>query len=1245
MKVWTINRQILIWMLMVAVLPVVLLTAYYLYSYDDNFKKQTFRNLSHIADNKTYQMDEHIRERIRDGQFAAQLPSTKNALKKLLLAFPERFSQQDEFLQLQQRYSKNLQYLLEMGYYDIFLISPAADIVLTLAHEADLYTNLSDGPYASTELAAVVGAALALQEPALSAFVYYPPSKGLAAFIAVPVLDKGVLLGVIAFQIDIFGLQAIVESKIGLGKTGESNIVTIHNQRPLLVIRPVVPTTPIKLQMQPLAFRIGWPMQQALEGNSGQVVTVDHKGQEVLTIYRYLPFLHAGFVVKVDSDEALQELNSFWIVSLSVLFLILTLVVIIAYYLSRFIAQPISALTTLSTAIAAGKHELQLKPEGSYETKQLATSFNLMLQQVQHERVMLEQRVQKRTFELVRQEQHLALYRDQSPIATIEWDVHCRVIYWNKAAEEIFGYTVAEVEGLTFLDFMIPEQVKAEASDVWERLISDRGGTYNINENLTKDNRVITCEWHNSLLKDASGAVIGVTSQVLDVTERQRMAAVLKTLAESGRGEENLFNIIVRQLAVSQGVRYALVSQVDPENPVDARTLAVWANGDFMENFTYSLKGTPCENVTQQGACLYSEHVQELFPEDQLLVDMQAVCYFGVPLTSVDGQTVGILAILNDQVMAKHPSTSQLLASLAVRAANELERQQAAEKLQFAARIFHETHEGITLTDAKGIIVDVNPSFCKITGYSREEVIGKNPNILSSGQQNKRFYRDMWGSLAETGHWQGELWNRKKTGEVYAQLMTISVLLDADNKPMNYVGLFSDITIAKQQQKSLELMAHYDVLTGLPNRSLFADRFSQAIALSKRNKSLLAVCFIDLDEFKPVNDAYGHDIGDKVLVEVAVRIKEVIREQDTVSRIGGDEFTLLLGDVHSVEQCKQAMRRVHQVIAQDYNIEGQVLTIAASSGMTIYPLDSADPDTLIRHADSAMYQAKLAGRNRYHLFDASSDKRVLEHHLQLNMIAEAFDRNEFCLYYQPKVNMLTGKVFGVEALIRWIHPENGLIPPLDFLPYIEGSDLEIRVGNWVMQEALQQLDNWRSQGVFLEVSVNISAFHLQWPDFYKQVDAALARHPKISSQLLQFEILESSVLSDITLISDIIKHCRELLGVRVALDDFGTGYSSLTHLRRLSADTIKIDQSFIRDMLEDPEDYAIVEGVIGLAKAFRRDVIAEGVETKEHGLMLMKMGCAQAQGYGIARPMPAKNIQNWLDEYRSFEEWSDFIES
>ncbi|MFT5663728.1 MAG: diguanylate cyclase (GGDEF)-like protein/PAS domain S-box-containing protein [Gammaproteobacteria bacterium] len=567
------------------------------------------------------------------------------------------------------------------------------------------------------------------------------------------------------------------------------------------------------------------------------------------------------------------------------------------------------------------------------------------------------------------------------------------------------------------------------------------------------------------------------------------------------------------------------------------------------------------------------------------------------------------------------------------------QRKQDEDQLQLSARVFKQAHEGIMITDAAGTIVDVNPTFTEITGYSYEDAIGNNPRMFHSGRQSPKFYSAMWQTILEKGYWQGEVWNRNKNGELFAENLTISALKDEEDVTTHYVCLFSDITEIKQQRQQLELMAHYDMLTNLPNRVLFADRFTQIIAHTKRTKTQLAVCFLDLDNFKPVNDTYGHEVGDRLLVEVATRIKGTLREGDTASRQGGDEFALLLSDITSIIQCEKMLRRIHLALVQPFVIRGHTLKISASLGVTLYPIDDADLGTLLRHADQAMYQAKSAGKNQFHFFNAERDQQLKEKNYRLDEIQQALTNNELILYYQPKVNMRTGEVFGAEALIRWLHPEKGLIPPLNFLPLIDGTALEIQIGNWVINQGLQQLDDWHKQGMKLEVSVNISSHHLLSPTFIAEFDKALARYPAVQANCLQLEILESSALGDLQAISTIIKTCQDNYGVSIALDDFGTGYSSLTHLRNLSANTIKIDKSFVLNMLKDADDYAIINGVIGLANAFNRKVIAEGVETIEHGLMLLEMGCEQAQGYGIARPMPAENILTWLDDNKANDEW------
>jgi len=567
---------------------------------------------------------------------------------------------------------------------------------------------------------------------------------------------------------------------------------------------------------------------------------------------------------------------------------------------------------------------------------------------------------------------------------------------------------------------------------------------------------------------------------------------------------------------------------------------------------------------------------------------------------------------------------------------NITERKRTEIQLRQSARVFEHAHEGIMISDSNNAIIDVNKAFCELTGYSRDEIIGCNPSILSSGRQGKDFYKALWHSLSHRGYWKGELWNRRKDGALYAEQLTITALKNPQGAVDQHIGIFSDITDLKENQQRLEQMAHYDALTGLPNRILLADRLAQALAHTARMGNLLAVAYLDLDDFKPINDRLGHDIGDKLLVAVANRLQESVRADDTIARLGGDEFVLLLPELESVEQSNVAFDRITSKLTEPYYINGYKLSLSASIGISLYPLDDADSDTLLRHADQAMYTAKQSGRNCYHYFDPSLELVAKKQQDALSEIQNAVATEQFVLHYQPKVDMVLHRVLGVEALIRWQHPERGLVFPDDFLPAIENSHISTELGYWVLNQALNQLDLWRQSGLNLSMSVNIAARHLESADFIPQLEALLASYPKLPKQVLELEILETTALEEVDRVASIIEQCHHL-GVTVALDDFGTGYSSLTYFKRLPIDTVKIDRSFVIDMLDDEEDFTIVEGVIGLAEAFHRTVIAEGVETELHGEKLQGLGCRFAQGYGIARAMPAEQLPQWIEQYEPSE--------
>jgi diguanylate cyclase (GGDEF)-like protein/PAS domain S-box-containing protein len=577
------------------------------------------------------------------------------------------------------------------------------------------------------------------------------------------------------------------------------------------------------------------------------------------------------------------------------------------------------------------------------------------------------------------------------------------------------------------------------------------------------------------------------------------------------------------------------------------------------------------------------------------------------------------------------------------------QRKLSEEKLQLAANVFTYAREGITITDADGCILEVNDMFTHISGYSREEAVGQNPRILKSGRHNKAFYITMWHALTNQGYWSGEVWNRRKNGELYAVMLTISVVYDDAGLISSYVSLYSDITTAKQHQSELEHLAHYDSLTGLPNRLLLSDRLRQAIAQSIRKGTSVAVVYLDLDNIKTVNDTYGHDMGDSVLISLAATMETALRDCDSIARMGGDEFVAILTDLDQTQDCIPVLERllaaattpVHLTESEMHNgrTNEQQVQVSASIGVTFYPQDNVDADVLLRHADQAMYLAKQLGKNRFHLFDVAQEAAIQSHQGDIKRIKEALDKNEFILYYQPKINMQTNDVIGAEALIRWLHPERGLLPPVEFLPIFENHPLGIQIGEWVIKSALTQMETWHNAHLDFMVSVNISAHQLQQSNFPERLGALLATTPDVHPHYLQLEVLETTALENMDKVMGIMQACHAL-GVSFALDDFGTGYSSLTYLRRLPVKVLKIDQSFVRDMTDDADDLAIVQGVIGLARNFNRQVIAEGVESKAHRDLLLEIGCDLAQGYGIARPMPAEKMQGWVESWQKKPVWT-----
>jgi len=599
----------------------------------------------------------------------------------------------------------------------------------------------------------------------------------------------------------------------------------------------------------------------------------------------------------------------------------------------------------------------------------------------------------------------------------------------------------------------------------------------------------------------------------------------------------------------------------------------------------------------------------------------------------------GAIRHIHEQIQHRRNEAGAVIESFGT-AQDVTERELAAQALRRATSVYEHANDAIVITDARGQIIDVNAALCRLTGYAREELLGQNPRFWSSGRHDAAFYRKMWLALREHGLWRGEIWNRRKSGEVYPCLLTISPVPDASGRLQGYAGISTDLSTLREQERQVERLSQYDALTGLPNRRLLADRLLIAMGQATQHQHQVAVVYLDLDGFKAFNDQLGHEAGDQLLIALGHGLQSALRPGDTLARLGGDEFVAVLPDLCSALDCLPVLEALLAAAASPSGaLPAHDLRLSASIGVSFYPqADPVDADQLLRQADQAMFQAKQSGKNRYHFFDAEGDRGVRSRHAEIERIAQGLKNHEFVLFYQPKVNMHSGAVIGVEALIRWQHPQHGLLGPGAFLPALEQQALMVDLGDWVLEQALQQLAQWNCTGLHLPVSVNVNAMQLAQPDFVPKLRAALARHPELPPDQLELEVLETSALGDLSSVSALLHQCREL-GVHTSLDDFGTGYSSLTYLKHLPIQVLKIDQSFVRSMLDDATDIAILQGVLSLAQALGRLVIAEGVETSAHAQMLLRLGCLHGQGYAIARPMPAAQIPDWVAQWRPDPAW------
>jgi len=547
------------------------------------------------------------------------------------------------------------------------------------------------------------------------------------------------------------------------------------------------------------------------------------------------------------------------------------------------------------------------------------------------------------------------------------------------------------------------------------------------------------------------------------------------------------------------------------------------------------------------------------------------------------------------------------------------------ERLRQAAVVFDCTREGVLVSDHNGVIVHVNPALVKITGYAPEEVLGQRPNMFKSGHHGPEFYQAVFESLEKTGEWHGEIWNRRKSGEIYPQWQTIRAVRDNKDQITHYVAVFSDISAIKNTQSELMRLAHHDPLTDLPNRLLFTDRAEQALAYAQRHKSGCALLMIDLDHFKIINDSMGHNVGDLLLKAVGERLTAVFGKGFTVARLGGDEFAVLVENCTQVAQAAGFAQQVLEVMKGAFIIETHQLFISASVGISLYPNDALNAEQLLRNADSALFKAKSAGREGYALYTEELTAHAQYRIEVASDLRRALEQQELRVYFQPVHDLTTSRMVGVEALVRWQHPQRGLVAPGEFIPIAERTGLIAEIDAWVLEQACWQMCQWQAAGVDLSfVAVNISSRLFARPELYQLVSTVLA-DTGLNPTLLELEVTESAVMDNSEVALEQMHRLREL-GLRLAIDDFGTGFSSLLRLKRLPVQKLKIDQGFVAGLPGDDDDVAIVRAVIALAQSMGMQVHAEGIEYVEQAQFLLDHHCDLGQGYWFGRPMPARDL-------------------
>ncbi|MCK9354364.1 MAG: EAL domain-containing protein [Gallionella sp.] len=1348
MKFTSLTQRFLLWFVVVALLPLTLFGVLTLLESETTLREETLGRMSRLADRKLLLIKLYLSERVHDAQILARERSTAQAMDGLQRAYLQYGPDSAQYRQADHAIRDYLSTFIYDGaqFYDVFLISPQGEIVYTDKHEADFATNLLDGPYRTSQLARAFGETRMTLESSISDFEPYSPSNAPAAFITVPILRGGQLLGVVAAQLGTDSIYRMTGDLNGLGATGEATLAKLIGSGDALIVAPLRSDPQAAMQRRIDLKTSASPMRFALQGLRGSGLATDYNGTQVAAAWRYLPELRWGLVVKMDADEAFAPLYRQRALLLGALLALTLFAGLVALYWGRAMVRSLQGFAHTAGQIAQGDLSKRVDESGRDEIGMLASAFNCMTENLQGLYQSLEDRIDERTRELnvtneqlleeINERMHteqtllisnneLALYKrfmDSSSNAMGMGLLDGQLSYGNQAFCALLGVPLEELGAHGFGDFFAAKQL-----DLWRAAMAAvlREGAWSGELGLTNS----LGELHDTVfelfvVEDANGQPYALAAVITDITERKRAEAlllrhkiVLDTAQDGFWVTDAQGNLIEANEAYAKISGYSVdelltmhISQLEAQEAsgeVRAHIGKVMAQGhdrfetrhrhkddhviDIDISTTYEPEAQQffvfCRDITgRKRAQLEMQHSRDLLNEAQRLGQLgsweldpasgelrwsdEIYRMFELDPAKFEPSYENFLNVIHPDDRDKvnqaytrsledhqpYDVTYRLLTAggrikwvrehcssdfdetgkplRSVGAVQDITEQKHAEdQMRIAAATF-ETHEAIMITDADGNILRVNQAFEETTGYNAEDVLGKNPRILSSGRQDKDFYAEMWRQLKETGNWSGEMWDRRKSGQVYPKWLTITAVRNAQDETTEYVAIFSDITARKQAEEEIRNLAFYDVLTQLPNRRLLLDRLRLALSASARSQIHGAILFLDMDRFKVLNDTLGHDYGDLLLIEVAERIKHCVREMDTVARLGGDEFVVLIEELgkdaeESSRRVALIAEKIRMALTEPYRLKGNVHHSSPSIGVSLYRGNVDLVETLLKQADMAMYQAKESGRNAVRFFDPAMQQAV-ETRAKLEAdLRSAIPNRELRVHYQVQVDN-EFRPLGVEALVRWQHPKRGMVSPAQFIPIAEESSLILDIGSWVLETACRQLAVWRNYKVTrdLTIAVNVSAAQFRQRGFVEQVVDELRAHG-VDAARLKLELTESVVMSDV---ADVIAKMRALkeIGVALSMDDFGTGYSSLSYLKQLPLDQIKIDQSFVRDIATDSSDAVMVRTILDLAENFGLNVVAEGVETDEQRLFLKRHGCEAYQGYLFSRPVPVEEFEKSL---------------